>query len=108
VSDEELNKLYKRTKLVVIPLRYGAGVKGKTVEAMHQGVPFVTTQFGIEGLEGINAIVTSHNTASAFADGVTILYNDNNGLIDFSKKAIDYISTHFSETNLRTIISKLF
>lgn len=32
VSDEELQQLYDQSRLCVIPLRYGAGVKGKTIE----------------------------------------------------------------------------
>ncbi len=34
----------------IAPLRYGAGMKGKVVEAMAAGVPVVTTSFGIQGL----------------------------------------------------------
>jgi glycosyltransferase involved in cell wall biosynthesis len=105
---EELNNLYKKAKLVVIPLRYGAGVKGKTVEAMYHGVPFVTTQFGIEGLQGINNLVTSRNTAEDFANGVIELYNNNNALTDFSKKSVEYVSQNFSEPNLKNTIKTLF
>ena len=46
VSDEELAKLYANCKIVVVPLRYGAGVKGKVVEAIYNGSPIITTSVG--------------------------------------------------------------
>ena len=33
-----------------MPLRYGAGVKGKVIEAVYHGVPVVTTEVGAEGI----------------------------------------------------------
>ena len=37
VSEEELTRLYAESQIVVVPLRYGAGVKGKVVEAIYNG-----------------------------------------------------------------------
>ena len=34
VPDEELLRLYNETRIVIAPLRYGAGIKGKIIEAM--------------------------------------------------------------------------
>lgn len=39
-----------RHRLLVAPLRYGAGLKGKLVEAWQAGLPVVTTHMGSEGL----------------------------------------------------------
>ena len=39
VSEEELADLYRNCRIVVVPLRYGAGVKGKVVEAIYNGAP---------------------------------------------------------------------
>jgi GT2 family glycosyltransferase len=47
VSD--LAPLYASARMVVAPLRFGAGMKGKVVESMLQGVPCVTTTVGAEG-----------------------------------------------------------
>lgn len=90
VSDEELAKLYSQVKLVVIPLRYGAGVKGKTIEAMYNQVPIVTTDFGVEGLKGINEVITPNNNANDFAEQVVNLYLDNNKLEQISQSYIRY------------------
>lgn len=39
-----------RYRLLVAPLRYGAGLKGKLVDAWHAGLPVATTSIGAEGL----------------------------------------------------------
>jgi GT2 family glycosyltransferase/ubiquinone/menaquinone biosynthesis C-methylase UbiE len=96
VSEETLKNLYGKVKLVVIPLRYGAGVKGKTVEAMFHGVPLITTGTGIEGLPGEYSFLTPKDSPADFANEVTRLYNaSNEELISMSKKEIQYIHDHF-------------
>ncbi|HQT92385.1 MAG TPA: glycosyltransferase, partial [Candidatus Kryptobacter bacterium] len=48
---QDLSKYYEKCRLVVAPLRYGAGLKGKIVEALSYGVPVVTTSIGVEGMK---------------------------------------------------------
>jgi glycosyltransferase involved in cell wall biosynthesis len=47
---EDLAAVLATTRVAVAPLRYGAGLKLKIVEAMGHGVPVVTTAVGAEGL----------------------------------------------------------
>lgn len=42
----------KRAKVVVVPLRFGAGIQNKILEAMALGKPVVTTPVGARGIEG--------------------------------------------------------
>ena len=96
VTDEQLDRLYSEVKLVVVPLRYGAGVKGKTVEAMHRGLPLVATTFGVEGLPGNPSFITAQDTEKGFADETCRLYNlSDEELMALSKKEISYIHDHF-------------
>ncbi|PAB59144.1 glycosyltransferase [Anaeromicrobium sediminis] len=99
VSDEELANLYNQVKLVVIPLRYGAGVKGKTIEAIYNQVPIVTTNFGIEGLTEINEVITPHNKANEFAQQIVDIYFDNEKLTKISQSYIKYIEKYFMKKN---------
>ncbi|MCL5267267.1 MAG: glycosyltransferase [Bacteroidetes bacterium] len=46
----DLSQYYGNCRVCVAPLRYGAGLKGKVVEALSYGVPMVTTSIGIEGM----------------------------------------------------------
>ena len=49
---EDLQPLLDRSRVMVAPLRYGAGMKGKITQALAVGLPVVTTSIGAEGLEG--------------------------------------------------------
>lgn len=65
------------SRIAVAPLRYGAGMKGKILEAMAAGLPVVTTPVGAEGIGivgGEHALVAEG--AGAFADAVARLYTD--------------------------------
>jgi GT2 family glycosyltransferase len=97
VSDEELVKLYEKTRLVIVPLRYGAGIKGKTIEAMYHGVPIVSTSYGIEGLKDIFSLVKPCDTAEDFAEEVISLYNDSARMKIMEQCFVDYINKHFSK-----------
>jgi len=46
----DLEDLFASVRLAVAPVRYGAGVKIKVVDALSRGVPVVTTSVGAEGV----------------------------------------------------------
>lgn len=96
VSDEELKEYYETCKLEVVPLRYGAGIKGKVIEGMYNGVPLITTDIGAEGIEGIEDIVSIENEADKFADEVVRLYNDNDRLDKMSRAESEYIKQNYN------------
>jgi O-antigen biosynthesis protein len=48
---EDMHVVYDRARVVVVPMRYGAGVKMKTTEALQFGVPTVTTTIGADGVD---------------------------------------------------------
>ncbi len=50
LEDEQVDALYRRIRLSVVPLRFGAGIKGKVLESMEKGVPVLTTEIGAEGI----------------------------------------------------------
>ena len=52
VSEADLAAAYDRARVAVVPLRSGAGVKLKVVEALRAGLPLVTTPVGAQGLPG--------------------------------------------------------
>src|SRR6185369_10422535 len=39
VTDEQLLAFYEAARVAVVPLRMGAGMKGKVIEALHYGIP---------------------------------------------------------------------
>lgn len=97
LTDNELEELYRSVRMVVIPLRYGAGIKGKVVDAMYQGVPMVSTSIGIEGIPEAEKYTEVADEASDFAKKVLMLYEDEDKLASISANYQNIIQTYFSE-----------
>lgn len=74
---EEVASLFLNAKVLLAPIPYGAGLKGKLFEAMQFGLPSVTTLMGAEGMRGAfdwNGAVTTNETA--FTERAVRLYSD--------------------------------
>lgn len=96
ISETRLEYLYQTTRLVVAPLRFGAGVKGKVVEAMCQGVPIVTTPVGAEGIpEGDKNLCVSHD-AEDMARQLIDLYQNPALWKTMRDSVVQGADTHFS------------
>ncbi len=108
VSDEELEELYRTCKIVVVPLRYGAGVKGKVLEALYNGAPTITTSIGAEGIPFVDQALLVEDEAMAFAGKVTALYQDNEGCRRMARKTQDYMKEHFSMDGAWNIVKDDF
>lgn len=108
VSDDELAALYQQCRVCVIPLRYGAGVKGKTIEAMYSCIPIVSTSIGIEGLPEIKKIITPQDSAEEFAAEVLKRYSDPDGNAESIRAAYEYIHAHYSEDSAELYFSEQF
>ena len=120
VTDEELNRLYKDTRITVVPLRYGAGVKGKVVEAIYKGSVIVTTSVGAEGIPDAEEVMTvtdndpdslyehAAEEAKVFAEAVTDLYNDPKLCAERSRLCGSYIKKHYSLDAAWSVIAEDF
>ena len=104
VSDDELNQLYSTSSVCVIPLRFGAGVKGKTLEAMHNSIPIVSTSIGIEGMQGIDKYISPKETAEEFAAEVIRILSD----CEYAKALGGSYSRYVSENYSRRRMIELF
>ncbi|RMA58502.1 glycosyltransferase [Ulvibacter antarcticus] len=49
---EDASQVVSNAKVCLAPLRFGAGLKGKLLQAMTYGTPSVTTPIGAEGING--------------------------------------------------------
>lgn len=96
VSDEALLEYYKRCRLSIVPLRYGAGIKGKVVEAMANGIPIVTTSVGAEGIDNSGGFLAIADDAQTFAEKIVTLYEDEVVLCEMVENAYTYIEKYFT------------
>lgn len=106
ISDEELQALYDSCRLVVAPLRFGAGVKGKVVEAMKNGTPMITTDVGAEGVEGIESVIKIANSEKEFIDSVESLYNNEKLLEELSFASRQFVLKRFSSDSVWNILNE--
>ena len=98
VSEEELRILYNNAKVVVAPLRIGAGVKGKVVEALRMGVPVATTSIGIQGLPGYEDAIAVADEPADFAKAVQDLLQDESLWQRRRDAGLKYYRENFSES----------
>ena len=104
---EHLADAFATARLAVVPLRFGAGVKGKVTSTMLGGIPVVSTPVGVEGMDlPGDAVVVAHG-ASALADAIVELWHDEPRLSAISAAALDVASTRFSFEAQRVAIAAL-
>ncbi|GHF58608.1 GT2 family glycosyltransferase/glycosyltransferase involved in cell wall biosynthesis/protein-L-isoaspartate O-methyltransferase [Amycolatopsis bartoniae] len=83
----ELAPHYREARVVVAPLRYGAGVKGKVGEALACGVPVVATPVAAEGmhLEHGESVLIGE-TARELADHILTLLGEDKTWQELSER----------------------
>jgi len=106
VSDDELDQLYQTCDLAVVPLRYGAGVKGKVVEALRWGLPLVTTPAGVQGLTGIERFVPVCSDAARLTEEIVRVLASPADFEEMSREMIDFARARFSRDAMRTTLSE--
>lgn len=108
VSEDELEELYSKCKVVVVPLRYGAGVKGKVIEAFYNGIPVITTSCGAEGIPEGDGVFAIADSEQDFADKVVSLYGDNEKLELYSRNTQRFIKQYYQTDEVWKKIEKDF
>jgi O-antigen biosynthesis protein len=101
VSDAELRAHYRSSRVAVVPLRYGAGVKLKVIEALREGLP-LTTSTGAQGLPGLDQVASICDDPCSFADAVCQLLQDDALWTVRCAAQIAYAEPRYSESAFRT------
>jgi glycosyltransferase involved in cell wall biosynthesis len=98
VLADVLNKL----RLTVVPLRYGAGIKGKVLESLGHGLPCVMSEVAAEGLElsGDLAWLVAR-TPQDFVEKITRLHEDEMFNLQLSEAGLAYIEGRHSAGNVK-------
>ena len=108
VTDEQLEWFYRNMRISLVPLRYGAGIKGKVVEAMRFGTPVVTTSTGAEGIPDAEKAMLIEDDGKELARKLAELYNDAEKLVSMSENCIGYIQDNYSPSNAIRVIGPEF
>jgi GT2 family glycosyltransferase len=107
VSDEHLEQLYAAATMAVAPLRYGAGVKGKVIEAMASGVPMATTSIGAQGIDVGDCALFLGDSPAELARAIAQGLQDRIEATHRTRIAIQFIRDHYSSKALKDMFARL-
>lgn len=108
VSEDALFNLYQKARVAIVPLRFGAGVKGKVIEALSYGLPLVTTHIGAQGIQKIENIFPVHDSAEDLATALAILLKDNSVWLAQSHAQQKFAEKNFSfSASQKTLLDAL-
>lgn len=98
---EDAKEVVLRAKVVLAPLNFGAGIKGKLTEAMLCGTPAVTTKIGAEGMHSNlpwNGFVVSDY--HEFVEKSIALYTDQNTWKIAQKNGVEIINELYDKNRI--------
>jgi glycosyltransferase involved in cell wall biosynthesis len=92
-----LDDMLDDCRLSVVPLRYGAGIKGKLVMSLANGLPSVASSIAIEGM-GLahEKQVLVANDPQDFAAEIIRLYSDRDLWQRIQKEGYSFVEEHYS------------
>lgn len=94
---EDAATVIQHARVLLAPLPFGAGLKGKFIDAMAQGTPNVTTAVGAEGMteQGLWGGLIGE-TAEQLADAAVLLYQDQRLWQQKQQQGIDILLKRFA------------
>src|SRR5690606_1071147 len=95
---DDVDVVIQNAKICLAPLRFGAGLKGKLIDAMQNGTPCMMTSIAAEGMFGDcnpNGIVD--DAPEVFAKNAVELYRDESLWNEKQKVAIKIINQRFNK-----------
>jgi glycosyltransferase involved in cell wall biosynthesis len=98
---EHLEEEVQKARVVLAPLRFGAGIKGKLALAMQNGTPNGTTTIGAEGMSpdtSWSGFV--EDDPEAFAQQAVELYHKEDLWYQAQKKGVDIINSNYDKETL--------
>ncbi|MFS0792576.1 glycosyltransferase family 4 protein [Microbacterium sp. 1P10AE] len=106
---DSLDTAYAAADVVLVPLRAGAGVKFKTVEAMLRGIPVVATGVGVEGIvdDRIRAFAVADD-ARGLASGIVRALADPDAARREALRYRDAVADEFSGSAFRRSLAAIY
>lgn len=90
---ENAKEVVGNSRVLLAPLRFGAGLKGKLIEAMQCGTPTVTTEIGAEAMHGdLPWPGFIENDPKSFAEKAVALYQNEEKWKEAQKAGIPIIN----------------
>lgn len=100
---KEVKKVMQSAKVLLASLRFGAGLKGKLIDAMLNGTPSVTTSIGAEAMHSdLDWCGEIQNDSNAFAKAAVNLYLNETHWKNAQKQGFEIIENVFPKKHLES------
>ncbi|MGY6650156.1 glycosyltransferase family 4 protein [Wenyingzhuangia sp. IMCC45574] len=94
----DVAEVMQKVKVCLAPLRFGAGLKGKLIDAMQNNTPFVTSSVGAEGMFGVIDFSASiADLTEEFVEKSVAIYTDSALWNAHAVKGKEVLSSRFSK-----------
>ncbi|WP_406683149.1 glycosyltransferase family 4 protein [Seonamhaeicola sp. MEBiC1930] len=101
---ESASTILKQARLCLAPLQFGAGLKGKLIDAMQNGTPCVTTTIGSEGMFGeLKSNGFIEDKPEEFSKKAIALYQDENLWEEKQRNGFDVINSRFRKSYYQNV-----
>ena len=98
---ENKDKVFQNARINLAPLRFGAGIKGKLIDAMQAGTPSITTPIGAEGMhDGLEWGGAIAKDTVSFTQAAIALYQDQTQWQQGQKNAISIVNQLYGKEKL--------
>lgn len=96
---KDISEVLQNARVCLAPIQFGAGLKGKLLDAMMYGTPSVTTTIGAEGMHGdlpYSGVI--EDDFVEFANASVALYTQQKVWLKFQKYGFDIIENRFQKS----------
>jgi len=94
---DDVNEIMKQYRVLVAPIPFGAGLKGKFIDGFRNGLPNVTSKIGAEGMSAENWGGFIAENGTDFVEAVCKLYEDETEWNRAVANGFDILNNQFSE-----------
>ena len=113
ISEANVNRIMKASMIGISPLRFGAGLKRKTLQYLHSGLLTVSTDYGLEGLSSKEDDICWRraNTSGDFVAAILKALEDPQESANIALAGQRFLLSHYSEEifdeNMREIVNRV-
>lgn len=106
---DNIHKEMKKCHVIVAPMRTGAGLQNKIIQAMSLSRCVITTPVGIEGLPNLKGDeILIANSTTEYIDLTCMALSDNKIRINIENNAYDYVQKNFSFSKISQQLNSVF
>lgn len=96
---DNITPILSQCMALIVPIRFGAGIPTKSIEAMSREIPVITTTLGALNIQGIvsrkNSIIVDPNDAQEWLKAVQLLAGDSSLLTSIGKNARELVRNQY-------------